>query len=421
MSKIKDIKAIEILDSRGNPTLKVTVFLDNGISASACVPSGASCGRYEASELRDNDPGRFQGKGVISACQNVNKKIVQRLKGMEVSDQEKIDRVMCELDGTENKSKLGANAILGVSLAVCRAAAKQEGVELFQYLKKIFPGKISQDLFKMPRPMFNLINGGRHANFQLDIQEFMLVPETVIFSERVRYGSEIFHLLAEVLAKQGFTTGLGDEGGFMPKLATNEQAMRLICESAEQAGLRSGKDFFLALDAAASEFYNKSEDKYILKLEKISLSSDQLIALYMEWCEKFPIISLEDPLAEDDWDGWTKITKKLGKKIRIVGDDLFVTNISRLEKGIACSAANAILIKPNQIGTVTETLNCIRKAKEANFKVIISHRSGETCDTFISDLAYACQADFIKAGSMARSERVAKYNRLLEIENLNKQ
>lgn len=413
--KIKNIQALEVLDSRGDPTIQTKVFLENGIYGKALVPSGASKGKHEALELRDNDPNRYQGKGVLKACSNVNKIIAQELKGKEVLKQEEIDQLLIDLDGTSNKSRLGANAILSVSLACARAAAKSENLKLYEYIAKLYGLKV-QD-YELPRPMFNIFNGGKHADTNLDFQEFMIVPlKFKPFKEAVRIASEIFHKLREVLLKKNLDTDVGNEGGFAPDVEYTTQAIEMILEAIDSAGYKPGKDIGLALDAGASTFYEEKEDKYVLGLEKLSLSSRQLMALYKEWIDKYYFISLEDPLNEEDWGGWKKITEELGDKVQIVGDDLFVTNIKRLERGIKEKAANAILIKLNQIGTLTETLKCIKRAKEAGFKTIISHRSGETCDTFIADLAVGTAAGQIKTGSVSRSERTAKYNRLIEIE-----
>lgn len=427
--KIKNIIAREILDSRGDPTLEVLVYLEDGTWGKGLVPSGASTGKYEALELRDGDLKRYRGKGVLRACENVNTRIAKKLLGKNVLNQREIDQLMIDLDGTKNKSNLGANAILGVSFACFYAAAKCQKLEPYEYIAKIFKLKSEVESqsqlatfkktkkFYLPYAFMNIINGGKHADSGLDIQEFMIVPKGETFFERVRQGSEIFHTLKEILKQNGYTTTVGDEGGFAPKLETNVQALDLIMQAIEKAGYNPGADVVLAIDAAASEFYNKKDERYFLSLQKSSLTSDQLIALYREWIEKYPIVSLEDPLSEDDWAGWKKITKKLGDKIQIVGDDLFVTNIKRLTLGVEQKLANAILIKPNQIGTVTETLDCIKEARRVGFKTMISHRSGETCDTFIADLAVGTNAGQIKAGSLSRGERVAKYNRLMEIEN----
>jgi enolase len=428
--KIKNIIAREILDSRGDPTLEVKVFLENGMCGVGFVPSGASTGKHEALELRDDDLKRYRGKGVMRACENVNTKIAPALLGKDVLDQGKIDKLLIELDGTKNKSKLGANAILGVSLACLSSASKSQKLEPYEYIAKIFglgsetefqiqgmPAFKKKKKFHLPFAFMNIINGGKHADSRLDIQEYMIVPKARTFFERVRQGSEVFHALKEILKQGGYATTVGDEGGFAPRLETNVQALDLIMQAIDKAGYKPGDDVVLAIDAAASEFYNEKDELYFLSLQKSSLTSDQLIALYREWVEKYPIVSLEDPLSEDDWAGWKKLTKKLGDKIQIVGDDLFVTNVKRLTLGVEQKLANAILIKPNQIGTVTETLDCIKEARKVGFKTMISHRSGETCDTFIADLSVGVNAGQIKTGSLSRGERVAKYNRLMEIEN----
>lgn len=417
--KIKEVKAREILDSRGNPTLEVKVILDDGSLGKGLVPSGASTGVHEALELRDGDKERYNGKGVLKACENVNKKISEKIIGEGAYDQQKIDKILLELDGTENKSNLGANAILGVSMAVLNAVCKAKEVEPFEYISEIFNGKKSEkDEFKMPYAFMNIVNGGRHADSGLDIQEYMIVPQAGKFSERVRQGAEVFHALKDILKRKGLETTVGDEGGFAPRLETNEQALELIVEAIKKAGYEPGKDIKLSIDAAASEFYKKDQDIYFLALQERNVTSDQLIALYREWVEKYPFLTIEDPLAEDDFEGWQKMMKKLGDKVQVIGDDLFVTNIKRLEIGIDKKLANSILIKPNQIGSVTETLDCIKRAYEAGYKAMVSHRSGETCDTFIADLVVGTNAGQIKTGSLSRGERVAKYNRLMEIEGI---
>ena len=417
--KIKKIKAREILDSRGNPTLEVLVNLQDGSYGKGMVPSGASTGVHEALELRDGDKKRHHGKGVLKACENVNSKIAEELIGKDASDQSEIDKVMIELDGTENKVSLGANAILGVSMAVFNAVCKSKKVEPFEYIGEIFNGKkVKKEDYIMPYAFMNIINGGQHADSGLDIQEYMIVPQADRFSERIRQGAEVFHTLKDILKSKGLETTVGDEGGFAPRLETNEQALEVIVEAIKKTGLEPGKDVKLAIDAAASEFYKKDQNMYFLSLQERTISSDQLIALYREWVEKYPFISVEDPLAEDDFEGWQKMMKKLGDKVQVIGDDLFVTNIKRLEIGIDKKLANSVLIKPNQIGSITETINCIQKAFKAGFKVMVSHRSGETCDTFIADLAVGTNAGQIKTGSLSRGERVAKYNRLMEIEEM---
>lgn len=413
-SKIKKIKAMEILDSRGNPTVQACVELESGIMAKASVPSGASTGAHEAMELRDNDKKRFNGKGVLDAVHHVNYEIHEKLTGFEITKQKLIDKAMISLDSTENKSRLGANAILSVSLACARAGSKALKMPLYAYLRKTY--NLLEEKNILPKPMINIINGGKHADSGLSFQEFLIIPQKNKFSDNIRMAVEIFHSLAGILKVRGFSTLVGDEGGYSPKLSNHKEAPELIIEAIKQAGYNLGNDVALGLDAASSEFYDKKEHHYTLTLEHTALSHDQLIGLYNEWAKKYGFISFEDSLAEDDWEGWRKITDKLGSQFILIGDDLFVTNTKRLKEGIKKKVANAILIKPNQIGTLTETIDCINLAQKNNYKVIISHRSGETCDTFIADLAFACQADFIKAGSASRGERLAKYNRLLEIE-----
>lgn len=405
MSKIKDIKAREILDSRGNPTVEVDVILENGIIARASVPSGASTGSREAIELRDNDKNRYNGKGVLKAVNNVNTIIKEKLIGLDSLDQKLIDETMINLDGTKNKSNLGANAILGVSMANLKAASLYKKIPLYKY----FNEEIS-----MPRPMMNILNGGAHADNGLDFQEFMIIPERENFKERLRVGAEVFHSLKEVLKENNLSTGVGDEGGFAPNLNTNKEALDLIIKAIEKAGYQPGKDVFLGLDVAASEFYENS--KYNLKGENKALSTDELIKYFEDLVKKYPIISIEDPVDENDWEGFKKITEVLGDKIQLVGDDLFVTNKEYLKKGIDMKAGNAILIKVNQIGTITETIETINLAKENNYKTIISHRSGETEDTTIADLAVGLNLKQIKTGSLSRTDRVSKYNELLRIE-----
>ena len=405
MSKIKDIKAREILDSRGNPTVEVDVLLESGAKGRAAVPSGASTGSKEALELRDNDPKRYQGKGVIKAVNNVNTIIKGTLIGLESSHQRQIDETMIKLDGTENKTNLGANATLGVSLAVLKATAKEKNIPLYKY----FGDEIS-----LPRPMMNILNGGAHADNNLDFQEFMIIPNDKSFKEILRIGSEVFHTLKKVLKENGFNTGVGDEGGFAPNLNTNEEALDMLMEAIKEAGYTPGKDVNFALDVAASEFYE--DGIYNLKGANKKLTSNELVDYYQTLIDKYPIISIEDPVDEEDWKGFRKMTEKYGDKIQLVGDDLFVTNIKYLQKGIDNKAGNAILIKLNQIGTFTETLETINLAKENGYKTIISHRSGETEDVTIADLAVALNLGQIKTGSLSRSERTAKYNELLRIE-----
>ena len=413
-TKIKDIRAREILDSRGNPTVAVRVEVEGGFVGMASVPSGASTGVHEALELRDGDKKRYGGQGVLKAVENVNKIIGPKLRGMDVTLQRKIDDAMLSLDGTENKSKLGANAILGVSLAVARAGAAARGIPLYTYLRSVYG--ISRKGFELPLPMMNILNGGRHADFAIDFQECMIIPKMKKFAERVRAGSEIFHALGKILKKKGHVTSVGDEGGFAPRLASNEEAFELILDAIEAAGYAPGKDVGLGADVAASEFYDEDKKTYNLNVEKKVLAPAELIKLYEKWLAKFPLVSIEDGLAEDDWENWEDLTAKLGKKLTLVGDDLFVTNVKRLEMGISRKVGNAILIKVNQIGSLSETMDTIMLAQQNKYKVAISHRSGETADTFIADLAVAVGAEFIKTGSLSRSERLEKYNRLMEIE-----
>ncbi len=412
MTKISEISAREILDSRGNPTVAATVVCDNGARGGAMVPSGASTGRHEAVELRDGDKKRYGGKGVLNAVKNINKDIAGLLVGMDVSEQEKIDRAMIDLDGTPNKGKLGANAILAVSMAAVRAYANDAKVELHQSIAR------SDDATLMPVPMMNVLNGGSHATNNVDIQEFMIVPAGAPnFTEALRYGAEVFHALKKVLVEKNYATGVGDEGGFAPNCKSNEEALELISKAVEKAGYKLGEDIFFALDAAASEFH--SDSGYTLAAEKIiDASSEQVIEFYEKLVDRFPILSIEDGLDEDDWDGWNLLTEKLGNRIQLVGDDLFVTNPVRLKQGIDGDIANSILIKLNQIGTVTETVEVIKMAADASYTQVVSHRSGETCDTFLASLAVACNTGQIKTGSLSRSERLAKYNELLRVEML---
>lgn len=409
--KIKSIKAREILDSRGNPTISVKIILENGVVGIASAPSGASTGKHEAIELRDGGK-RYKGKGVLKAVKNVNNIISKKLKGMNVEKQRNIDEIMIKLDGTENKSKLGANAILGVSLACARAAANASKLPLYKYIRKCYNLPLKK--YRLPNPTMNILNGGAHAGWNLDLQEFMIAPSAKSFKERLRIGAEVFHTLKSVLKKKGQAITVGDEGGFAPFLKKNEDAFHLIIRAIKSAGYKPGKDVFVAIDAAASEFYEKGI--YNLKVDKKKLKPEEMINLYKTWVEKYPLISIEDGLSEDDWENWSRLTKLLSDKVLLVGDDLFTTNIKRLGEGIGMHVANAILIKLNQIGTFSETIDCINTAKENNYQISISHRSGETCDTTIADLAVAVNADFIKTGSLSRSERVSKYNRLLEIE-----
>ena len=410
MAKIKRIRALEVLDSRGNPTVAVEVLLENDLTGVAMVPSGASTGEHEAIELRDGDKSRYLGKGVLTAVENVNNKIAPELSGMEASDQAAIDRRMIELDGTENKSELGANSILGVSMAVCKAAAKSEKLPLYKYLG-------DSDKFVMPVPMMNILNGGQHADNNMDIQEFMIFPAGAeSFSEALRMGVETFHYLKNSLSSRGLVTAVGDEGGFAPNLSSNEAAIELILEAAEKSGHRIGEKLFLAIDAAATSFYNAEKDSYYLQSDGKELNSAEMIEYYDDLLNKYPILSIEDGLQENDWDGWALMNEKLGDKVQIVGDDLLVTNPGKLRKAIDEKSCNSILIKLNQIGTLTETLETIKMAKENDIRYIISHRSGETEDTVIADLAVATNSGQIKTGSASRSDRIAKYNRLLKIE-----
>jgi len=408
MSKIVDIKAREILDSRGNPTLEADVILESGVIGSAMVPSGASTGEREAIELRDGDKSRFLGKGVLNAVNNVRTEIRDAVVGMEVSDQAGIDNKMIALDGTETKARLGANAMLAVSMAAAHAAAKEAGVPLYRHLNKT--GK-----FILPVPMMNIINGGSHADNSVDLQEFMILPVGApTFKEAIRYGAEVFHNLAKVLKSKGLATTVGDEGGFAPNLSSNEEAISVILQAIEQAGYKPGVDIFLGLDAAASEYY--ADGIYDLASESKTYTSEQMADFFVDWVEKYPIISIEDGFDENDWDGWKLLTEKLGGKIQLVGDDLFVTNPKILKQGIEKDIANSILIKVNQIGTLTETLAAIDMAHAAGYTAVMSHRSGETEDTTIADLAVATGTGQIKTGSLSRSDRVAKYNRLMKIE-----
>ncbi len=408
MSEIMVINAREILDSRGNPTIEVDVILESGYFGRAAVPSGASTGDHEAVELRDGDVDRYLGKGVLNAVNNVNGIIAPELLGLEITEQVLIDTIMLELDGTENKQNLGANAILGVSLACARAAANEQNISLFRYI-----GGTNSRL--LPTPMANILNGGQHADNNVDIQEFMIMPVGASsFSEALQINTEIFHSLKSYLKKKGHNTAVGDEGGFAPNLSSNEEALKIIIESIKNANYRPGIDVSIAIDAASSEFYKNG--KYHLEAENKVLNSNEMVDYYADLVKKYPIISIEDGLAEDDWEGWKILTQKLGDKIQIVGDDLFVTNVERLQRGITEKSANSILIKLNQIGTLSETLDSIEMAKNAGFTTVISHRSGETSDTFIADLAVAVNAGQIKTGSLCRSERIAKYNQLLRIE-----
>ncbi|WMN11783.1 phosphopyruvate hydratase [Marivirga salinae] len=410
MSIIENIHARQILDSRGNPTVEVEVFTSNGGFGRAAVPSGASTGIHEAVELRDKDKSIFMGKGVLKAVDNVNGAIAEELIGFSVFEQNLIDKIMIELDGTENKAKLGANAILGVSMACAKAAAQLSGQSLYRYI-----GGVNANT--LPVPMMNILNGGSHADNKIDFQEFMVMPVNAeSFSEALRMGTTVFHHLKEVLKSKGLSTNVGDEGGFAPNIESNEQAIEVVLTAIEKAGFKSGEDIFIALDAAASEFYDEGKKKYVFESTGDELTSEEMVAYWKTWTEKYPILSIEDGMQEDDWEGWEKLTREIGRTVQLVGDDLFVTNTKRLQRGIDEKIGNSILIKVNQIGTLTETINAIRMADKASYKNIISHRSGETEDTFIADLAVAMGSGQIKTGSASRSDRMAKYNQLLRIE-----
>jgi enolase len=409
MSKIKSIKASEILDSRGNPTIAATVVLDSGTIGSAAVPSGASTGKYEAIELRDGDKTRYNGLGVLKAVNNVNKDIAAALTGIEAGGQEAIDNIMIKLDGTADKSHLGANAILGASLAIAHAAANDAKKPLYRYLN-------DTKTYTLPVPMLNILNGGKHATNSTDLQEFMVVPAGAkTFHDALRMGAEVYQALKKVLKDKGLNTNVGDEGGFAPSLPSNKAAVEAIIAAIEKAGYKPGKDCFLALDPASSEFYENG--RYVLAREGVSFSSQEMVDFYVKWVNDYPICSIEDGMAEDDWDGWQLMTKKLGEKIHLIGDDLYVTNVNRLSQGIKTKASNAILIKLNQIGSLTETVAAISMAQKVGWKAVVSHRSGETEDTTISDLSVALNGGLIKTGAPCRSERTAKYNRLLKIED----
>ena len=412
MALIEDVLAREVLDSRGNPTVEVEVLLEDGTEGRAIVPSGASTGVHEAVELRDGDKSRYLGKGTLTAVKNVNEIIANEVIGLDPFDQPGLDKLLIELDGTPNKGNLGANAILGVSLAVARAAAASVGMPLFQYLGGV-NGKV------LPVPMMNILNGGSHADNSVDIQEFMVMPVgATCFREALRMGAETFHNLKKILKEKGMNTNVGDEGGYAPDLATNEEAIQVIIEAIKKAGYEPGKDLCIALDCAASEFYDAENNIYDWKGEGRKMNAEELCAFYEDICAKYPVISIEDGMAEDDWDGWKLLVEKIGGKVQLVGDDLFVTNTERLKRGIEEGAANAILIKVNQIGTLTETLDAIEMAKRAGFTAVVSHRSGETEDTTIADLVVGVNAGQIKTGSASRTDRIAKYNQLLRIEEL---
>lgn len=410
MSSIVDVVGREILDSRGNPTVECDVWLESGVMGRAAVPSGASTGVREAIELRDKDPKRFGGKGVLEAVRHVNEDIANAVLGIEASDQSYIDRTMIELDGTENKGRLGANTILAVSMAVARAAAEESGLPLYRY----FGGTSAVTL---PVPMMNVINGGAHANNNLDLQEFMIIPlGAPTFREAVRYGAETFHALKSILNSRGMSTAVGDEGGFAPALSSHEEAIELIVEAIEKAGFRPGDDIAIGLDCASSEFYDAEKNLYTLTKQGKTFTAEECIAVLEGWVQKYPVISIEDGMAEGDWEGWAKLTQALGKKVQLVGDDLFVTNPKILAEGIEKGVANSILIKVNQIGTLSETFEAIRMAHRAGYTAVVSHRSGETEDSTIADIAVGLNAGQIKTGSMSRSDRMAKYNQLLRIE-----
>lgn len=411
MSLIEGIHARQILDSRGNPTIEVDVITESGAFGRAAVPSGASTGTHEAVELRDGDKKRYQGKGVLKAVENVNTKIASEIVGLDVFDQNLIDKIMIELDATKNKGKLGANAILGTSLAVAKAAAMEAGQSLYRYI-----GGVNANT--LPVPMMNILNGGSHADNSIDFQEFMVMPVNAdTFSESLRMGTEVFHTLKKVLHEKGFSTNVGDEGGFAPNIKSNEEAIEIVLKAIEKAGFKPGVDMFIAMDAASSEFYDAKTKTYTFKKsDGKKLKSDEMVEYWAKWAKKYPIISIEDGMGEEDWDGWKKLTDKIGSKVQLVGDDLFVTNVDFLQKGIDMGVANSILVKVNQIGSLTETINAVNLAKQNSYKSIMSHRSGETEDSTIADLAVALNTGQIKTGSASRSDRMAKYNQLIRIE-----
>lgn len=413
MSQIQYVHARQILDSRGNPTIEVDVLTADGAMGRAAVPSGASTGIYEAVELRDNDAATYKGKGVLTAVNNVNTAIAEEIKGMNVYEQAWIDQVMMDLDGTPNKGNLGANAILGVSMAVARAAARSAGLNLYSYLGGV-NGRT------LPVPMMNIINGGAHADNKVDFQEFMIFPfGASSFSESLRMGAEVFHTLKKELSAKGYSTNVGDEGGYAPNLQSNEEALEMILKAIEKAGYKPGHDIYIALDPATSELYDAEKQRYVFKKsDKRELTSAEMVDFWADWVKRYPIVSIEDGLAEDDWNGWKLMTEKLGSKIQLVGDDLFVTNAKRLQEGLDKGVANSILVKVNQIGTITETLNTIQLAQSNGYTTVSSHRSGETEDTFIADLAVGLNMGQIKTGSLCRTDRMAKYNQLLRIEEL---
>lgn len=411
MSAILDIRSREILDSRGNPTVEVEVITENGAFGRAAVPSGASTGKYEAVELRDGDKNRFMGKGVLNACKNIEEKITEALIGEDIFDQVLIDKTMLEIDGTDNKANLGANAILGVSMAIAKAAAMESGLPLYRYL-----GGVNAHV--LPVPMMNILNGGSHADNSIDFQEFMVMPVAAdTFSQSLRMGTEVFHTLKSVLKSKGYSTNVGDEGGFAPNIKSNQEAIEIVLSAIEKAGYKPGEEIMISMDAAASEFYLEDEKVYHFHQSTgDKLTSSEMVSYWQDWVKKYPILSIEDGLHEDDWSGWKEMTTKLGDKIQLVGDDLFVTNTTRLERGITEEVANSILIKVNQIGTLTETIEAVRLATRNGYTSVMSHRSGETEDTTIADLAVALNTGQIKTGSASRSDRIAKYNQLLRIE-----
>jgi len=411
MAKIKNISAREILDSRGNPTIEVKVSLDNGLAAKASVPSGASTGAHEALELRDGDQKRYQGLGVLKALNKIKEIIAPALIGFEISDQAVIDQKLIALDGSQNKKNLGANSTLAVSLACARLGALNSGQELFAYLQNTF----SFSAARLPVPLFNVFNGGKHADTNLDFQEFLIIPKRQTPAQMIQLGAEIFHELGKILQEADYDTDKGDEGGYAPDLDSSIEALEFILAAGIRCGYTPGQDFHLGVDVGSSVLYDSTTKKYLFSLDNTYFSAGNLIGLYNEWLKKYPFLYIEDGLAEDDWADWRELTAELGNRILIVGDDLFVTNSDRLRQGLKEKAANAIIIKPNQVGTLTETVDCIKLAQKHNYQIIVSHRSGETTDDFIVDLAVACGADYLKAGSLSRGERLAKYNRLLEI------
>ena len=410
MSLIESIHARQILDSRGNPTVEVDVVTENGILGRAAVPSGASTGKYEAVELRDGDKKIYMGKGVLKAVDNVNTILAEELIGFSVYDQNLLDKIMLEADGTDNKAKLGANAILGTSLAIAKAAAQESGQSLFRYI-----GGVNANT--LPVPMMNILNGGSHADNAIDFQEFMVMPvKADTFSESLRMGTEVFHHLKKVLADKGLSTNVGDEGGFAPNITSNEEAIEVVLSAIEKAGYKPGEDMFIAMDAASSEFYDAKSKMYHFASTGKKLSSEEMVDYWTNWVNKYPIISIEDGMEEDDWEGWKKLTQSIGSKVQLVGDDLFVTNVNKLQKGIEQGVANSILIKVNQIGSLTETIDAVNLARRNSYRSVMSHRSGETEDSTIADLAVALNTGQIKTGSASRSDRMAKYNQLLRIE-----